>query len=84
MGLGQVKREWKVSTGPDRYRRGLYTFLWRANPHPLLTGFDAPDPTSACTRRNRSNTRSMMTDRPDRRFVLLDSPMSTGGRGETG
>jgi mono/diheme cytochrome c family protein len=54
--LGQVKREWKVSTGPDRYRRGMYTFLYRATPHPLLSGFDAPDGQFACTRRIRSNT----------------------------
>jgi hypothetical protein len=51
-----VKREWKTSTGPDRYRRGLYTFLWRGTPHPQLTSFDAPDATSTCTRRLRSNT----------------------------
>jgi mono/diheme cytochrome c family protein len=56
MGLGQVKRDWITSTGPDRYRRGMYTFLWRTTPHPLLTAFDAPDGTSACTRRLRSNT----------------------------
>jgi mono/diheme cytochrome c family protein len=55
-GLGQVKREWKTSTGVDRYRRGMYTFLFRATPHPLLSGFDAPDGQSACTRRIRSNT----------------------------
>jgi hypothetical protein len=52
----QVPREWKASNGPDRYRRGLYTFLWRSAPHPGLTVFDAPDATFACTRRNRSNT----------------------------
>ena len=28
MGQGQVKREWKVSTGEDRFRRGLYTFIY--------------------------------------------------------
>jgi hypothetical protein len=56
MGLGQVKREWITSIGPDRYRRAMYTFLWRTTPHPLLTAFDAPDGTSACTRRLRSNT----------------------------
>jgi hypothetical protein len=56
MGLGQVKRAWKVSEGADRYRRGMYTFLWRATPHPLLGSFDAPDAFSACTRRVRSNT----------------------------
>ena len=52
----QVPREWKASDGPDRYRRGMYTFFWRSAPHPALTVFDAPDGGSACTRRNRSNT----------------------------
>ena len=56
MSLGQVKREWKVSTGEDRYRRGLYTFFFRATPPPALNVFDAPDAFSACTRRVRSNT----------------------------
>ena len=56
MGLGQIRREWAADTGPDRYRRGLYTFFWRANPHPALLAFDAPDATRACTRRERSNT----------------------------
>jgi hypothetical protein len=52
----QVPREWKPSTGEDRYRRGMYTFFWRSAPHPGLTVFDAPDAGSTCTRRNRSNT----------------------------
>ncbi len=56
MGQGQVKRDWKVSTGEDRYRRGLYTFLYRATPPPSLNVFDAPDGFSTCTRRVRSNT----------------------------
>ena len=56
MTLGQTKREWKVSPGRERYRRGMYTFFWRATSHPALTVFDAPDATSACTRRPRSNT----------------------------
>jgi hypothetical protein len=56
MGQGQVKREWKVSSGADRYRRGLYTFLYRATPPPSLNVFDSPDGYSPCTRRNRSNT----------------------------
>ena len=41
---------------PDRYRRGMYTFIWRQSQHPLLTTFDAADAQVACTRRNRSNT----------------------------
>jgi mono/diheme cytochrome c family protein len=56
MSFGQVNREWKPNDGPDRFRRALYTYFWRATPHPLLVGFDAPDGTLACTRRTRSNT----------------------------
>jgi hypothetical protein len=56
MGQGQVKRTWTVSKGADRYRRGLYTFVYRASPPPSLTVFDAPEGFSTCTRRIRSNT----------------------------
>lgn len=56
MGQGQVKRVWAVSQGADKYRRGLYTFVYRASPPPSLTVFDAPDGFSTCTRRLRSNT----------------------------
>ena len=54
--VGQVKRDWPTSTGPDRHRRGLYTFLYRASPPPSLAVFDAPDGYQSCTRRGRSNT----------------------------
>lgn len=56
MNLGQSRRSWTVSTGGDQYRRGMYTFFWRATPHPALAVFDAPDGFSTCTRRLRSNT----------------------------
>ena len=56
MNLGQSRREWKASTGPDRYRRGMYTFFWRATPNPALMVFDSADGFSSCTRRLRSNT----------------------------
>lgn len=56
MGLGQSNRAWNVSEGEDRYRRGLYTFVYRATPPPSLNVFDAPDGYSTCTRRVRSNT----------------------------
>ena len=52
----QVKREWPTSDGPDRYRRGMYTFFQRSAAHPALLIFDAPDASVACTRRVRSNT----------------------------
>ena len=54
--LGQMQRDWVAETGENRYRRGMYTFFWRASPHPGLMTFDAPDSTVACTRRVRSNT----------------------------
>jgi mono/diheme cytochrome c family protein len=56
MNLGQIRREWKADAGPNRYRRGMYTYFWRATPHPLFTVFDAPDGMRTCTRRLRSNT----------------------------
>jgi len=56
MSLGQSNRAWKTDKGEARYRRGMYTFFWRATPHPALTVFDAPDANSSCTRRLRSNT----------------------------
>jgi hypothetical protein len=52
----QVRREWPTATGPDRYRRGLYTFFQRSAAHPALLLFDAPDASVSCTRRVRSNT----------------------------
>ncbi len=56
MNQGQVRREWKVSSNDDRYRRGLYTFIFRNTPPPSLSVFDAPEGQSTCTRRLRSNT----------------------------
>ena len=57
MKLGQSdNRVWETSTGPDRFRRGMYTYFWRATPHSSLVVFDAPDALVACTRRTRSNT----------------------------
>jgi hypothetical protein len=52
----QTDKGWKANSGPDRYRRGLYTHFWRSAPYPALTVFDAPPSTTTCTRRIRSNT----------------------------
>jgi hypothetical protein len=52
----QSNHPWVESKGAERYRRGMYTYIWRQSQHPLLTTFDAADAQTACTRRNRSNT----------------------------
>jgi mono/diheme cytochrome c family protein len=52
----QVKRAWPTETGPNRYRRGMYTFFYRMAPPPSLALFDAPAADSTCTRRIRSNS----------------------------
>ncbi len=48
--------KWMTSTGPDRYRRGLYTFFKRTSPYPDLTTFDCPDSNLANVKRTVSNT----------------------------
>jgi hypothetical protein len=47
---------WQDATGPDRYRRALYTFRRRSTPYPMLQTFDTPNGDAACIRRVRSNT----------------------------
>jgi hypothetical protein len=54
--LTQSKKSWPESQGEDRYRRGLYTLVYRQSQHHLMTTFDGADAQTACTRRNRSNT----------------------------
>ncbi|MBX3393025.1 MAG: DUF1553 domain-containing protein [Phycisphaeraceae bacterium] len=48
--------QWVESQGPDRYRRGLYTFIRRTSPHPSMVAFDAPSREITCTRRPRTST----------------------------
>ncbi|HXG11557.1 MAG TPA: DUF1553 domain-containing protein, partial [Gemmataceae bacterium] len=47
---------WKVSEGPDRYRRGLYTFSKRTAPYAMASTFDAPSGEACVARREVSNT----------------------------
>lgn len=60
--------KWIESPGPDKYRRGLYTFFQRTSPYPMLTNFDAPDMSVACGRRRTSNT-------PLQALNLLNDPV---------
>jgi mono/diheme cytochrome c family protein len=52
----QDKKPWDVEKGANRFRRGLYTYLWRSAPYPAMVVFDFPDANANCTRRMRSNT----------------------------
>jgi hypothetical protein len=47
---------WKEETGPDRYRRAVYTFRFRSVQYPALQAFDAPNGDFSCVRRLRSDT----------------------------
>jgi hypothetical protein len=58
---------WVTSSGEDRYRRGVYTFLRRTVPHPAMTTFDAPSREVCVSRRIRTNT-------PLQAFVTLNDP----------
>jgi uncharacterized protein DUF1549/uncharacterized protein DUF1553/cytochrome c len=48
--------QWKTSEGPDRYRRGLYTFAKRTAPYAMFTTFDGPSGEACVARREVSNT----------------------------
>jgi mono/diheme cytochrome c family protein len=68
----QDKKPWNTAIGPDRYRRGMYTYLWRSSPYPAMTVFDFPDANVTCTRRNRSNTPlQSLTLANDQQFVEI-------------
>jgi hypothetical protein len=48
--------DWKVSTGEDRYRRGLYTFMKRTAPYAMTAAFDAPSGEACVAQREVSNS----------------------------
>lgn len=47
---------WVDSTGPERYRRGLYIFAQRTVPYPISITFDQASPVESCPRRETSDT----------------------------
>lgn len=58
---------WDQATGPDLYRRSIYTFWKRTLPHPAMTVFDAPDREFCTVRRSTTNT-------PLQALTLMNDP----------
>ena len=54
--FNRLQIAWPEATGPERYRRSLYTFRRRSMPDPALATLDAPSGDISCARRLRSNT----------------------------
>jgi len=48
--------DWKNATGPDRYRRAIYTYKKRTSPYPAMTTFDSGSGEVCQIRRIRTNT----------------------------
>ncbi|MEO8352050.1 MAG: DUF1553 domain-containing protein, partial [Chthoniobacteraceae bacterium] len=72
-GLWQVafnggQNAYPTSRGPDRYRRGIYTFWRRTRPNPTQSTFDAPSRETCTLRRIPTNT-------PLQAFVTLNDPV---------
>ena len=62
------QRNWMESEGEDRYRRGLYVFLRRTIPYPMMDTFDAPSREVCAVQRIPTNT-------PLQAFVTLNDPV---------
>ena len=54
--VGRNAPKYEISSGEDRYRRGLYVVWRRSAPYPSFTTFDAPDRTSCVVQRASTNT----------------------------
>src|SRR5207248_2770237 len=51
-----TKERWVDDTGPNRYRRGLYTYWRRTAPFPMALTFDTNSRDVCSVRRLRTNT----------------------------
>jgi mono/diheme cytochrome c family protein len=62
------QRDWKTDRDENRFRRGLYVFLRRTTPYPMLEIFDATSRESCTIRRIPTNT-------PLQALVTLNDPV---------
>ncbi|HWA82790.1 MAG TPA: DUF1553 domain-containing protein, partial [Fimbriimonadaceae bacterium] len=63
-----TKERWKDATGPDRYRRGLYTYWRRTAPYPMALTFDLKSRDMCIAHRSRTNS-------PLQALNLLNDPV---------
>ncbi|HVT13856.1 MAG TPA: PSD1 and planctomycete cytochrome C domain-containing protein [Fimbriimonadaceae bacterium] len=63
-----TKERWKDATGPDRYRRGLYTYWRRTAPYPMALTFDLKSRDMCVAHRSRTNS-------PLQALNLLNDPV---------
>lgn len=62
-----ILREYVPDSGPDQYRRAMYTFWRRTSPPPAMILFDAPT-------RDNCIVRRQLTSTPFQALVLLNDP----------
>jgi hypothetical protein len=60
--------KWKNATGPDRYRRAIYTYIKRTSGYPSFLTFDGSDHDTSLARRIPTNT-------PLQALVTLNDPV---------
>jgi len=60
--------KWKDATGPDRFRRAIYTYIKRTSGYPSFLTFDASDHDTSLARRIPTNT-------PLQALVTLNDPV---------
>jgi len=65
--LNFPKRTYRHDSGPNQYRRGIYTHWQRQFLHPMLRAFDGPSREECTARRETSNT-------PAAALALLNDP----------
>ena len=60
--------KWKNATGPNRYRRAVYTYWKRTSPYPSMITFDAPS-------RDLCNAQRIPTNTPLHALTTLNDPV---------
>ena len=60
--------KWKDATGPNRYRRAVYTYWKRTSPYPSMITFDAPS-------RDLCNAQRIPTNTPLHALTTLNDPV---------